>query len=295
MTPELFQQITAHGAAVNLSSRAKLRLTGADRIRYLNGQVTNDVRRVKADETLYACVTDVKGRIAGDIFIHPRHDALLLDAEPGLREPLAMRLERYIVADDVELSDMTQDWHLWHVWGNADTLARFESAPYAEDRPHYLLHSTRYGSPGLDLWLPGFLADPIFDGLPVLSDADLETWRILQQIPRWPHELNAETFPPEAGLESKAMDFSKGCYIGQEVLSRIKTTGKMPREMIAFESDVAVIPGEELWHEKLVGKVTSVTQHPATGRTIGLAMIRQGTAQDGLHIGSSTGPLLRCV
>ncbi|WP_395746181.1 YgfZ/GcvT domain-containing protein [Prosthecobacter sp.] len=293
MPPELFQQITTHGAAVNLSSRAKFRLTGADRVRYLNGQVTNDVRRVKADESLYACVTDVKGRIAADVCIHAQEEALLLDAEPDLREPLGMRLERYIVADDVELTDVTEDWQLWHFWSASGDPARTESLMRTPDQPHHLLRSTRFGVPGMDLWLPAFAAAPSFESLPVLTDADLETWRILQKIPRWPHELNAETFPPEAGLESKAMDFAKGCYIGQEVLSRIKTTGKMPREMIAFASNTPVKVGDELWQDKAVGKVTSTARHPATGKTIGLAMIRQGTSQDGLHIGSSTGPVLQ--
>ncbi len=293
MTAELFQQITTHGAAVNLSSRAKLRLTGADRVRYLNGQVTNDVRRVKADETHYACVTDVKGRIAGDVFVHAQDDALLLDAEPDLREPLAVRLERYIVADDVELTDVTEDWQLWHFWSDVGTPARKESVHCSKDLPHHLLPSTRYGSPGHDLWLPASAPAPTFDSLPLLTETDFETWRILQKVPRWPHELNAETFPPEAGLESKAMDFAKGCYIGQEVLSRIKTTGKMPREMIAFETEHPLNAGDELWHEKLIGKVTSTTLHPLTGLTIGLAMIRQGTPQDSLHVSSSTGPLIR--
>jgi folate-binding protein YgfZ len=290
MTAELFQQITAHGAAVNLSSRAKFRLTGADRVRYLNGQVTNDMRRVKPDETLYACVTDVKGRIAADVWVHAQDDALLLDAEPALREPLGMRLERYIVADDVELTDVTEDWQLWHVFGGETTPAALEHGIEAPGQP---LRSARYGTAGFDLWLPASASAPSFHpDLTLLSDADLETWRILQKIARWPHELNAETFPPEAGLEHQAMDFAKGCYIGQEVLSRIKTTGKMPREMIAFASASAVNAGDELWHEKAVGKVTSVTQHPVTGLTIGLAMIRQGTAPEGLRIGSSDGPQL---
>ena len=118
MTADVFQAISTQGAAVNLSSRAKFRLTGGDRIRYLNGQVTNDVRRVKTDATLYACVTDVKGRIAGDVFIHATDDALFLNAEPGLRETLGLRLERYIVADDAELTDVTDEWQLWHVWGS---------------------------------------------------------------------------------------------------------------------------------------------------------------------------------
>lgn len=292
MTAELFQQITTHGAAVNLSTRAKFRLTGADCVRYLNGQVTNDVRRARPDETLYACVTDVKGRIAGDVFVHSQDDALLLDAEPDLREPLGMRLERYIVADDVELTDVTEEWQLWHLLGSSGTPARNESSLCQQEPLHHLLRSTRFGTAGFDLWLPAS-ADPLaFNSLPLLSDSDLETWRILQKVPRWPHELNAETFPPEAGLESSAMDFAKGCYIGQEVLSRIKTTGKMPREMIAFETEHAVNAGDELWHEKAVGKITSTAQHPVTGLTIGLGMIRQGTPTDGLRAGGGEGPLL---
>jgi folate-binding protein YgfZ len=290
MTAELFQQITTHGAAVNLSSHAKFRLTGADRVRYLNGQVTNDMRRVKPDETLYACVTDVKGRIAADVRVHSQNEALLLDAEPALREPLGMRLERYIVADDVELTDVTEDWQLWHVFGGETTPASLE---HSLEAPAHSLRSARYGTAGFDLWLPASASAPTFHpDHPLLNDTDLETWRILQKIPRWPHELNAETFPPEVGLESSAMDFSKGCYIGQEVLSRIKTTGKMPREMIAFESAAVVNVGDELWHEKAIGKVTSVTPHPVTGLTLGLAMIRQGTAPEGLRIGSSEGPQL---
>lgn len=292
MTAEFFQQITTHGAAVNLSSRAKFKLSGADRIRYLNGQVTNDVRQVNSDDTLYACVTDAKGRIAADVFVHAEGDSLLLDAEPDLRETLGMRLERYIVADDVELTDVTEEWQLWHFWGGAGTPACMESFHGSNESPPHSLRSSRFGTPGFDLWLPASAAAPTFDAIPILSEADLETWRILQKIPRWPHELNAETFPPEAGLEAKAMNFTKGCYIGQEVLSRIKTTGKMPREVIAFESNVAVNAGDELWLEKVVGKVTSMTKHPTTDRTNGLAMIRQGSSPEALHVGSSTGPLL---
>ena len=287
MTPELYQQIMAHGAAVNLSSHAKFRLTGADRTRYLNGQVTNDVRRAKPDETLYACVTDAKGRIAADIRIHAVDDTLLLDAEPDLREPLGMRLERYIVADDVELTDVTEEWQLWHVWGAAGA-----AASHGNSTTPHSVRSNRYGTPGLDLWLPADSSPPAFGSLPVLTAADLETWRILQHVPRWPHELNAETFPPEAGLESTAMDFAKGCYIGQEVLSRIKTTGKMPRQLISFESAAEVHAGAELWLDKTVGTVTSTTRHPVTGRSVGLAMVRQGAAIEALRVGGSQGPLL---
>lgn len=264
MTADLFEQTTAHGAAVNLSSRAKFRLTGADRVRYLNGQVTNDVRRAKADETLYACVTDAKGRIAGDVFIHATADALLLDAEPGMRESLGIRLERYIVADDVELADVTEEWQLWHVWG---------------DNAATGLRSNRFGVDGFDVWLPATAAAPVSDSKHVLNDDELETWRILQKIPRWPHELNAETFPPEAGLEARGMDFAKGCYIGQEVLSRIKMTGKMPRNLACWETSGEIAAGTELHdsQNKVIGTVTSVAKHPVTGKFTVMAMVKAGT------------------
>lgn len=272
MTAALYNALLAQGAAVNLSARAKFRLTGSDRVRYLNGQVTNDVRRAARDETLYACVTDAKGRITADVFLHAAGDTLLLDAEPGLREALAMRLERYIVADDVELADVTEEWQLWHAWGeNAEAGAPGGSR----------LRSSRFGVSGFDYWLPAAASPPDFGARPVLSADDLEAWRILQKVPRWPHELNGETFPPEAGLAEQAMDFAKGCYIGQEILSRIKTTGKMPRELIAFESDETVAAGDEIVSAKPVGVVTSVTRHPLSGKSIGLGMVRHGVAAEG--------------
>ena len=274
MTAQLFHQITASGAVVNLSPRAKFQLRGADRVRYLNGQVTNNAHLATDQKTVYACVTDANGRIAGDVFIHSAGDTLLLDSAVDLREPLAQRLDRYIVADDVELTDVTEDWQLWHAFGGSEN----------SEAPAGALNSNRFGANGFDLWLPTAAAAPAFEPKPVLSDEDAETWRILQKVPRWPNELNADTFPPEAGLMDRAMDFAKGCYIGQEILSRIKTTGKMPREMIAFATDGEVSVGDEIHTDKVVGKVTSAARHPVTGQSIGLGMVRQGAAAGPLTV-----------
>ncbi len=266
MTSDLFTQLTTQGGCVDLSSRAKFRLTGNDRVRYLNGQVTNDMRRVTADEALYACVTDAKGRIAGDVYVHADGDSLLIDAEPELREALAARLERYIVADDVVLEDVTEAFSLLHSFGAA---------------AGQIVKSTRLGALGNDLWLPSDGSMPPAP-CPLLSPDDFETFRILQGIPRWPNELGGDVFPQEAGLETRAMSFTKGCYIGQEVLSRIKSTGKMPRELIRWQARSAgavVEAGDELWlGDKVIGRVTSQTVHPVLGVRVGLAFIKQGAA-----------------
>lgn len=267
MDEALYQTILSQGAWVDLSARAKWRLSGADRVRYLNGQVTNDVRTARADAALHACVTNLKGKIDGDLRIHAHGDSLLLDAPADLRETLGMRLEKYIIADDAVLDDVTEEWQIMHVMGNNG------------HSDGHAVQSDRYGLPGLDVWIPA--GNPL-PPIPVLSLSaeDAESLRILQKVPAWPNELNGDVFPPEAGLEKTAMSFTKGCYIGQEILSRIKTTGKMPRELVAWEqvdTDEGIAPGAALrLAEKEIGVITSVTRHPQTGRLMGLGYVRQG-------------------
>jgi tRNA-modifying protein YgfZ len=222
MTQERWEAIQRNGGVVDLSNRAKWLLTGEDRIRYLNGQVTQDVRRGTAEKAVYACVSDVKGRISGDIFVRVTADGegLLLDAEEGLREALMLRLDRYIVADDVEIQDVTDDWDLVHYFGEA--VQGIEGGSLCE----------RFGVAGRDVWTAR--GESVTSGDGFLSAEELEVLRVLNGVPRYPFELNGEVFPPEAGLELRAIDYNKGCYIGQEVISRIRTSRKMPRELVAW-------------------------------------------------------------
>ena len=273
-----------NGGVIDLSDRAKFRLSGGDRVRYLNGQVTNDVRKAKADESVYACVTNLKGRIEGDVFIHTGLDgeSLFLDAEPGLREALAMRLERYIIADDVELADVTDEWRLFHFFGAAaETVGSWRDAA-ENDGFSAIKTKGRLRATGLDVWFRASVPMPAFDCAVVTAD-EAETLRICNGVPKWPLELNSEAFPAEAGLQNQAMDYAKGCYIGQEILSRIKTTGKMPRVLVRWlggpekpESTALFLRNEE-GDEKEIGMITSSCFHPVLDRWVGLAYVRQGT------------------
>ncbi|MFZ4763387.1 MAG: YgfZ/GcvT domain-containing protein [Roseimicrobium sp.] len=286
MTRETLQAIEVHGAAVDLSARAKFRLSGADRVRYLNGQVTNDVRKATATSAVYACITNAKGRIEADVFIHATPDGyLLVDAEAALRDTLAARLDRYIVADDVTLEDVTDAWCLWHVFGPLqDAFQKWWAGNEAVFSP---VKCKRFGIAGLDFWAPNLNS---LGALPstLLSPADAETLRIVRGLPRWPSELTVDTFPQEAGIEATAMDFSKGCYIGQEVLSRIKMSGKMPRRLVRFS--VVGFPREDatsfadqarlkfctgnVGAPTEVGEVTSIAWHPVLDRVVGLGYVR---------------------
>ena len=280
MTAERWREMEELGGILCLTDRSKWLLTGADRLRYLNGQVTQDVRRAKPDRAVYACVTDAKGRICGDVMIRVTSDGsgLLLDAEASLREPLTSRLSRYIVADDVELEDVTESWGLWHVFGPIAERVELVGAT----------HAVRMGAAGVDLWVPRGEGPPNLPGVPVLTVDERETLRILRGIPCHPHELNAETFPVEAALEDRVMDYTKGCYIGQEILSRMRTTRKMPRELVRWSlkdsSEVAEGAPIRLHAEdgsvRQIGSVTSVARHPESGLTVGLGYVRQGAVTD---------------
>src|ERR1051326_5782980 len=100
---------------LDLSARAKLRVTGADRFRFLNGQITNDLRKASETAAIEACVLNAKGKMNAHIFIAAIGESFLIDAEPELRETLRVRLVRYIIADDVEIEDVTDQYSLFHV------------------------------------------------------------------------------------------------------------------------------------------------------------------------------------
>lgn len=276
MSPEQYQKLLTEGGCLDLSARAKWRLSGSDRVRYLNGQVTQDVRQANASSALHACVTNVKGKIEADIFIHVMGDSLILDASESLRESLSRRLERYIIADDAVLEDITEEWKIWHCFGN---MAQ-ESAHVDTKAGHRILSSQRLGLPGSDVWFPVSENTPKLP-ISLMEAEDAECFRILQKIPIYPNELHSETFPQEAGLEKATMSYTKGCYIGQEILSRIKTTGKKPREMIIWQSNGSqpIRNGASLsLAGKIIGTITSQTMHPLSGNTVGIGFVRQGVA-----------------
>src|SRR5258707_15867458 len=99
---------------IDLSDRAKFRVTGGDRVRFLNGQLTNELRDAKPGQTIYACVLTTKRKLCGYLFVSPLEDAFLLDCLPSLRETLLTRLEKFAIADDVEFSDQTDELTLFH-------------------------------------------------------------------------------------------------------------------------------------------------------------------------------------
>jgi folate-binding protein YgfZ len=267
----------ASGALFDLSARVKLRVSGEDRVRFLNGQLTNDIRAATESRTLEACILNPKGKMDAHVFVTGRADSFLLDTDAELHESLPLRLERYIIADDVQVEDLTAQLSILHVLNSERPTTEADSTITAADR---------FAAPGWDVWVPSTLRDQVIAQLSPqfgFCNSDCaETFRIEQGIARWGRELTPEIIPLEANLESRCIDYEKGCYIGQEVISRMRMSGQRNKRLCGLVSLTAapVQPAMRLYAAegdgKEIGWITSAGQSSWLGRSIALAYVKRG-------------------
>lgn len=270
----------------DLSSRAKLRVTGEDAFRFLNGQISNDLRKATRDSAIQASILNAKGKLNAIVFVSADSDSsFMLDSDPEMREELPPRLERYIIADDVQVEDVTDRFGIFHVAGQADLPAFPPSARTVQ--------SNRYGRPGLDIWCERLEGDRISQQLSSISfcnEACEERLRVELGIPRWGRELTNEIIPTEANLEANAIDYAKGCYIGQEVISRIKTSGQTNKRLCGLVSlsGEPLQPGMRLTTDgderKEAGWITSAVRSQRLNQEIALGYLKRGFGSVGLRL-----------
>jgi tRNA-modifying protein YgfZ len=265
-----------HPPLFDLCARAKFRVTGAERFRFLSGQITNDLRKASETVAIEACVLDAKGKLNGHIFIAPLGESFLIDAERELREPLRTRLERYVIADDVVIEDVTDEFSLFHVLA--------EQSPTLEASRIVSVH--RFATQGWDIWSASARYHALRDQFSLTSvfvdSAAAEVMRIEQGLPRWGRELTDEIIPIEANLERRTIDYEKGCYIGQEVISRIKMSGQTNKRLCGLisQDNTPLQQAMKLAAPSTAGKeagwITSATRSQRLDRQIALGYVKRG-------------------
>ena len=310
---------------LDLSFRSRICLTGADRVRFLHGQVTNDINRLRPGDGCYAAITTAKGKMESDLNIYALPDELLLDFEPGLTEKISRRLEKFIVSDDVQVVDVAPLYGLLSVQGPqagavVQALGIFPELPGAALQSlkvsdatlgeMYLMNQARVGlfesgahgvtrpTCGFDLFIPtdslGAVADKLIAAAKSLGgracgwDA-LEIARLEAGIPRFGVDMDESNIPLEAGIESRAVSYKKGCYIGQEVINRIHSVGHVNKELrgLRLADDLKALPlkGDKLFHDgKEVGYVTSAVKSPALNANIALGYVRREANASGTEL-----------
>lgn len=273
------------GAFFDCSSRVKLRITGTDATRFLNGQITNDLRKANATSAIQASVLNAKGKLSAHVFISADDGTFLLDADAELREQLPARLERYIIADEVQIEDVTEQLSIFHVIG--------EAAPTVPTSTR-VIAANRFGRPGWDLWFNPAEHEQVHQALaasfPFCDEACTEVFRIEQGIPRWGRELTGEIIPVEANLEPTSIDYSKGCYIGQEVISRMKMSGQTNKRLCGLTSvsGAPIQAGMRLTADSDPGKdagwITSAARSPRLEKELGLGYVKRGFNSSGTRL-----------
>lgn len=234
------------GRWIALEDRAIFRISGPDRVRFLNGQVTNDVSGPLEREAVAACLCSIKGRVEALVWVSATEDSLLLDGELGQRDFLQARLERYLIADDCEIIDETSNF--------------------------LLIHHFNSGGPGIScrrLLLPGrdqFLkrsASVSFDESSRIHSMEFEQWQVLAAVPQAGLEITGGEFPAELGLDARAVNFHKGCYLGQEIISRIQSVGRVKRRLRVVCTEEPVERGDII--ENSFGEKGVVTRNSSPG------------------------------
>ena len=259
---------------------------GTDAIDYLQGQLTNDLEALAVGGGCYAALLDRKGRMQADLRVLILHeDDVFLDFEP-VAAPAAMRhLSMYSVGRDVEIADATGEWAIVSVIGpRAAQATGFEGLS-----PE---HAQRFRSwEGVDVL--GVATDLGVDlivrasdreafirlleaaGLAEVSEEAAEIVRVESGRPRFSREMTTETIPQEAGINERAVSFSKGCYIGQETVARLHYKGKPNRHLRGLRLDAPAANGDPIVvGEKEVGRVGTGVLSPALG-PIALAIVRR--------------------
>jgi folate-binding protein YgfZ len=275
-----------HTFLVDRSERGKLALTGSEAKTFLHGQVTNDIEALEPGGGCYAAFLTHKGKMLGDLRVLDTGQELLLDTERSTLQELFNMIRRYKLGLDAELHKRTLETALYSLIGpDARRVAGAENLPAAE---HANARAEIAGAPvvlvvtdvGIDVLAPAERAEAVRAALLAAGAAEAgedaaEVVRVERGRPRYGIDLDDSVIPQEAGLNERAVSFTKGCYVGQETVARLYYRGKPNRHLRGLRLSAPAEPGSVLrLGEKEVGRVGSAVVSPVHG-PIALALVRR--------------------
>jgi len=286
------------GCGLYLIDRALLSLTGEDRVRWLNGMVTNNIRDLAAGNGVYAFLLNPQGKIQADLYAFNLGDRLLVETGASQIPTVRQIFDRYIIMDDVEVEDLSEKFAVIGVAGSKSE-STLKASLTARDSTHSSLKSLQFAEltwNGIQLRLirGDNPAVPTYEihlksedaaaawaallqaGASEIHNDALESFRIASGIPKFGKDIRERDLPQETRQE-RALHFTKGCYIGQEIVERVRSRGAVHRGLVGFEITGEVSPGTKIQSDgKDVGEITSVATVPADTGTclLGLGYVR---------------------
>ncbi len=283
MTPG-YRALREGAALLDLGHRGHIRAIGDDRARLLHAMTTNHVEQLQPGQIVYAFFLTAQGRILGDVNLLCLDDALLLDTEPESAQRLYEHLDKFIIADDVTLEDRTPDFVAVAVEGpRAAEMPGVKIAPntWLEWNGALAAGLSATGAPGIRLLMPAAEAPAVRDrlvaaGAVEATDSDRETVRLENGKARYGVDFDEKIIPQETQL-LHAIHFSKGCYLGQEIVERVRARGLVHRLLTPLVVDASEPPPPEtpiLLGDQNVGRITSSAWSPSARKVSALGYVR---------------------
>jgi folate-binding protein YgfZ len=280
---------------IDLSARGRLLVSGSEAVPFLNGLITNDMKTLAENRWMPAVFPNVQGRLLASVRIAHLPDGFLIDTEPATSEVVFKTLERFTFAGDFRVTDLKHTTALLSVQGptaapvvqsvlgDVGPIEKNGAATLQwHDEPLTIIRATHTGEDGFDLFVGAHAAPTFRDALteagahPFSTDA-LEILRIEAGLPRYGIDMDDTNVVSETNLDD-AVSYTKGCYIGQEIIARIKYRGHVAKKLtgLIFDQETPIEYGGTIQsvEGKDIGRVTSATFSPRVGMTIALGYLR---------------------
>jgi tRNA-modifying protein YgfZ len=289
-----------HGAAwLDLSARGRIAARGRDRVRLLHNITSNEIKKMASGRGCYAFLLTPQGRIQADLCLLAFPDHFLIDTEPELREKVPQHIRRYIVADQVELEDITAATAAIGLEGPAAAAALallhapVPGTPYSHEPwgECAVAAVSVTGQPGFRIYTPAQGKEAVVRQLeaagatPALA-GEVRLVRLENGVPRYGEDIRDTSLPQETG-QMHAVSFTKGCYLGQEIVERIRSQGRVNKRLAWLEIDAStpLAPGTKLTAgAEEAGEITSSVYSPAFGKVVALAYMRAAQAEPGTQL-----------
>ena len=305
-------------AFVDRSDRGRIIVSGNDRASYLHGLFTNDIAALKTGQGCYAAYLTAQGRLISDMHVYELGDAILLTLPGDVKDAVVAKLDQFIFTEDVQLGDVTATFAQVAVLGPGSanavgaTIGGATTAPLLAMPPHgnarvqrdgapvILARIDDAGEPGYDVFVESGRVDALKHtlaaaGVMALDPDTADAIRIESGVPLFHRDMDEDTIPLEAGIEGRAISFTKGCYVGQEVIIRVmhRGHGRVALKLVGLAIAGAAVPvsGTTIHSgDREIGRVTSATWSPELQRPLALGYVHRDFVEPGTEVSVDGAP-----